>query len=125
MVNKTMKKIIGASLIVSIIILGIVLLSVQINNSTQDSNSRLIPRTAYTPAIALEEKVAPDFTLVDQDGQEFTFSETSDKISLIYFGYTNCPDVCPLVLFNFAAVARALGQNSDTNDYNRPSKRYQ
>ena len=108
-----MKKIIVASLIISIIILGIVLLSTQVNDIIEDGNPRLDRPTAYTPAIALEEKVAPDFTLVDQDGQEFTLSESSDKISLIYFGYTNCPDVCPLVLANFAAVARALGSDSD------------
>ncbi len=102
-----MKKIIITSLIISIIIISIVLVS------TQVSNSRLIRPTTYTPAIALEEKIAPDFTLVDQYGEEFTLSQRSDKISLIYFGYTNCPDVCPQVLANFAAVAMALGEDSD------------
>ncbi|MEK0326264.1 MAG: SCO family protein [Nitrosopumilus sp.] len=113
MMKSTRKKIIVASLIIPIIILGFFLLNSEINNSTQDSDSRFVRPTDYTPAIVLEGKVAPDFTLVDQDGQEFTLSESSDKISLIYFGYTNCPDVCPLVLANFAAVARALGSDSD------------
>ncbi len=122
--KSTMKKIIVASLIIPIIILGFFLLNSEIINpaqdshshvddSTQDSHSHEDLPTAYTPPILLEEKVAPDFTLVDQDGREFTLSESSGKISLIYFGYTKCPDVCPLVLANFAAVARALGDDSD------------
>lgn len=36
------------------------------------------------------------FTLVDQTGQTVTDAEVLTKPSLIYFGYTFCPDVCPL-----------------------------
>lgn len=36
------------------------------------------------------------FTLVDQDGMTVTQAEVITKPSLIYFGYTFCPDVCPL-----------------------------
>lgn len=37
-----------------------------------------------------------DFTLTRQDGQRVTQSEVFDRPSLLYFGYTFCPDVCPL-----------------------------
>lgn len=36
------------------------------------------------------------FTLVDEDGTTFTDAEVLSKPSLVYFGYTFCPDVCPL-----------------------------
>ena len=36
------------------------------------------------------------FTLVDENGKTVTSEEVIDKPSLLYFGYTFCPDVCPL-----------------------------
>ncbi len=47
----------------------------------------------------------PDFTLTDQHGQPYDFgAETSGQLTLVFFGYTNCPDVCPLTM-NFIASA--------------------
>lgn len=37
-----------------------------------------------------------DFTLTRQDGQRVTAAEVFDRPSLLYFGYTFCPDVCPM-----------------------------
>ncbi len=53
----------------------------------------------------------PDFTLTDLDGDEFDFAaETEDKLALIYFGYTSCPDICPVHL---AQLAEVFDLNSD------------
>ncbi|HEX9690501.1 MAG TPA: SCO family protein [Gemmatimonadales bacterium] len=47
----------------------------------------------------------PDFTLTDTDGDDFAFrKETSGSVTLLFFGFTNCPDVCPVQLANLAAV---------------------
>jgi protein SCO1/2 len=47
----------------------------------------------------------PDFTLTDTRGQPFDFrSATDGYVTLLYFGYTNCPDVCPVHMANIAAV---------------------
>ncbi len=54
-------------------------------------------------------KPAPDFTLTDQNGNPFTLSSTNGKVALVYFGYTSCPDVCPLTLSDLGAVYRDLG----------------
>jgi protein SCO1 len=41
----------------------------------------------------------PDFTLVDTSGRPFDFgAETSGKLTLLFFGYANCPDICPITL---------------------------
>jgi protein SCO1/2 len=47
----------------------------------------------------------PGFTFTDSKGHPFRFdSATRDKVTLLYFGYSHCPDVCPVHLANLAAV---------------------
>ena len=47
----------------------------------------------------------PDFTLRDTNGQLFAFrSATEGRLTLLFFGYTSCPDICPLHLANLADV---------------------
>lgn len=49
----------------------------------------------------------PDFTLVDTDGGRFDFAaETDGRLTLLYFGYTSCPDICPVHLAQLAEVFR-------------------
>ncbi|MGI8751961.1 MAG: SCO family protein [Acidimicrobiales bacterium] len=48
----------------------------------------------------------PDLTLTDTSGQPFNLTtQTAGAITLVYFGYTNCPDVCPI---NMALTAQTL-----------------
>lgn len=47
----------------------------------------------------------PDFTLRTLDGQPYDFRRaTAGRVTLLFFGYTHCPDVCPIHLANIAAV---------------------
>ncbi len=51
----------------------------------------------------------PSFILTDFNGQPFDFAaQTRDKVALLFFGYTHCPDVCPLHMANIAAVLRQM-----------------
>ena len=43
-------------------------------------------------------KVISSFTTIDQDGEEFGLEHMHGKWSFIFFGYTHCPDVCPVTL---------------------------
>ena len=52
------------------------------------------------------------FTLKKQDGTIFD-SKISNKLMLIYFGFTYCPDVCPTTLIKMADVIDRLGDDSD------------
>lgn len=52
---------------------------------------------------------AADFTLTDQNGTPFSLSEQRGKIVLIFFGYTHCPDVCPITLTEFNRIKKQLG----------------
>ena len=49
----------------------------------------------------------PSFTLTDLDGKAFDFrAETDGHLTFLFFGYTNCPDVCPLHMANIGSVLR-------------------
>ncbi|MFJ6797446.1 SCO family protein [Streptomyces sp. NPDC091268] len=51
----------------------------------------------------------PDLVLTDTTGKPWNLREqTKGKPTLIYFGYTHCPDVCPLTMSNIAVAKKAL-----------------
>ena len=56
---------------------------------------------------------ASDFSLQDQNGQAFQLGDQRGKIVLMFFGYTNCPDICPLTLAQFKQARAQLGQQAD------------
>jgi len=53
------------------------------------------------------------FKLVDQDGKPISEAALKGHPSLVFFGYTHCPDVCPTTLFELSEVLRALGPDAD------------
>ncbi|MGW7362171.1 SCO family protein [Streptomyces sp. NPDC054841] len=51
----------------------------------------------------------PNFVLTDTKGKKYDFREqTKGRPTLIYFGYTHCPDVCPLTMSNIAIAKKKL-----------------
>ena len=53
----------------------------------------------------------PDFVLTDTEGQPYDFAaETEGQLTLLYFGYLNCPDICPVHL---AQIAETFDQHPD------------
>jgi protein SCO1 len=53
------------------------------------------------------------FELVDQDGHAITDKTVSGRPSVIFFGYTSCPDVCPTTLMDLSNWLKALGPLAD------------
>lgn len=53
------------------------------------------------------------FELVDQDNNTVTEKTLLGRPTLIFFGFTHCPDVCPTALFEVSEVLRALGKDAD------------
>jgi protein SCO1/2 len=64
---------------------------------------RLDTGTVLTPSREL-----PDFSLIDQHGKAFTTADLRGRWSLLFFGYTNCPDFCPATLATLAAMQKQL-----------------
>ncbi len=56
---------------------------------------------------------AKGFELTDHNGQLRRLTDFSGKVVVLFFGYTQCPDVCPTSMNELAEVKRALGKDGD------------
>ena len=65
-------------------------------------------RTVAAPAA-----IGGPFQLTDQAGQIVTEKSLQGRPTLIFFGFTHCPDVCPTSLFEISQVLRAMGEDAD------------
>jgi protein SCO1/2 len=81
--------------------------------SGDDSNSPVAVVSADTSqkaATILDKPFEkPDLVLTDTKGEKYDFrKETAGRPTLIYFGYTHCPDICPLTMNNLAVAKKQL-----------------
>jgi protein SCO1/2 len=53
------------------------------------------------------------FQLTDDLGRPVTAASYHGKVVLLYFGYTNCPDVCPLTMVHLHTVLQKMGRQAD------------
>jgi protein SCO1 len=63
--------------------------------------------------VAAPSAIGGPFQLTDQAGQTVTDKNLIGKPTLIFFGFTHCPDVCPTELFEISEVLRAMGKDAD------------
>ena len=55
---------------------------------------------------------AAEIKLMDFDGRPFTLNGLHGKVVILYFGYTNCPDECPLTMAHLKQATEILGDKS-------------
>jgi protein SCO1 len=68
--------------------------------------------------VLLDEPVpAPDFTLTNHNGEPVSRSDFDGKVIAIFFGYTGCPDICPMTLGYMAQATDTLGDDADQVAY--------
>ena len=65
-----------------------------------------------SPAPVAEAPFRPTFALPDAEGRLRTPAEFAGKHLLVFFGFTNCPDVCPTTLADVAQVVDELGDDA-------------
>jgi len=63
--------------------------------------------------VAAPAAIGGPFQLTDQSGQTVTEKNMLGHPTLIFFGFTHCPDVCPTSLFEMSQVLKALGKDAD------------
>jgi protein SCO1 len=72
----------------------------------------LTPDDQYNAITAIEPPVAmPDFTLTNQHGEPISLSDLSGKPVLMTYGFTHCPDVCPITLGEMRNIHEVIGGN--------------
>src|SRR5258707_1268007 len=63
--------------------------------------------------VAAPAAIGGPFQLTDQAGQTVTEKNLQGRPTLIFFGFTHCPDICPTSLFEISEVLRAMGKDAD------------
>jgi protein SCO1/2 len=63
--------------------------------------------------VAAPAAIGGPFQLADQSGKIVTEKDLKGRPTLIFFGFTHCPDVCPTSLFEISEVLRAMGKDAD------------
>ena len=58
-------------------------------------------------------ELGKDFALTDHNGQLRKLSDFAGKVVVVFFGYTQCPDVCPTTMTELVEVKRLLGKDGD------------
>jgi protein SCO1 len=71
------------------------------------------PGTKFNSIDITGAQYARNFVLVDAQGRERTMADFQGKIVAIFFGFAQCPDVCPTALLELAQVKQALGADGD------------
>jgi protein SCO1/2 len=56
---------------------------------------------------------AKDFALTDHNGKARSLADFKGKAVVIFFGYTQCPDVCPTTMAEMASVMKLLGNDAE------------
>ncbi len=78
--------------------------------STPDNSAEADEGAGFAGEVLDPPWAKPDVTFTALDGQPFPFVErTEGALSLLFFGYTNCPDICPVYLQTVASAREAIG----------------
>ena len=75
--------------------------------ATKENNSALPPDSSSGTAA-----IGGMFNLIDQDGKAVSDADYRGKYMLVFFGFTHCPEICPLAMANITAAMSALGEKA-------------
>ncbi len=78
------------------------------SGSTPSSSSPAFKGVDITGA-----QYARQLALTDQDGRQRTLADFKGKVTVVFFGYTQCPDVCPTTMADLAQIRKQLGAAGD------------
>jgi protein SCO1 len=71
------------------------------------------PKASFKAVDITGAEYARKLELPDADGKTRSLSEFKGKVVVVFFGYTQCPDVCPTTMAELSQVRRALGPDGD------------
>ncbi len=71
------------------------------------------PKAAFKGVDITGAEYARQLSLPDPDGRLRTLADFKGKVTVVFFGYTQCPDVCPTTMIEMAQVRKSLGKDAD------------
>ena len=74
--------------------------------------------TLLTGKILTRPMELDNFELIDQNNQTFNSESLKGNWTILFFGYTNCPDVCPTTIYKLAEVKNDVNQNLPSKKFN-------
>lgn len=75
-----------------------------------------IPDTPEHATVLPMPRELPEFALTSQDGSQFTRESFTGSWHLLFFGFTNCPDICPVTLQQLAMARRRMSEADPDSD---------
>ncbi|WP_300653681.1 SCO family protein, partial [Pseudomonas sp.] len=93
------------------LVLGLTVNKVLSNKGLADPTALLDAGIVLLP----QSRTLPELSFVDQDGQTFEVDQLENKWSLLFFGYTFCPDICPATLAQLRQLQGQLPEQARAN----------
>ena len=97
-----MNKILAIALLVMLAFTTVALLATK-------ENDTVLPPDSSSGAAA----IGGVFNLTNQNGKAVSDADFRGKKSLVFFGFTHCPDICPVAMATITAAMSALGDKAD------------
>jgi protein SCO1/2 len=95
--------------LVAIVAVGILSAACGTDNATQTSSTHVERPPALHGTVPAGQVARPEFTLRDTSGHRYDFGvQTQGRVTLLYAGYTHCPDECPTTMADIASALRRL-----------------
>lgn len=91
---------------IAVIVLILILVDIAINKSQQPEPVAVSEDKGYTG----EAQIGGSFTLTGQDGAQVSDTDFAGKYRLVYFGFTNCPMICPTDVNNISQTMVMLDE---------------
>jgi protein SCO1/2 len=81
--------------------------------SGDSSDAAAAPKASFKGIDITGAEYARELNLTDADGKPRQLADFKGKVTVVFFGFTQCPDVCPTTLLELAQVKKALGADGD------------
>ncbi|MDN4502990.1 SCO family protein [Alteromonadaceae bacterium BrNp21-10] len=100
---------------IKVVVIGLLLLSALIAGVMMSSHYQQGAKQPEFINLYPAPRVLPEFSLIDQHGQSFTQAQLRQHWTLVFMGYTFCPDICPTTLAELKSIYPQLQAIETTN----------
>lgn len=83
--------------------------------NTEQANSNQLPGLQHATSFHSNPSAFPSFSLIDHHEKKYTNDNIKNAWSFVFFGFTNCPDICPLTLSTIDQVINKLNSTDKPN----------